>query len=149
MSDGLPVLLMGDFFYEKVVEFKEEAKKKVREKKECAAAKKAKLDGSAATKQAEQEQLAKNKKIREDYKHQLEKYDKAKAQWKLDKANGEVTGGFILTKPKQGPRISKPKPPKQVSDPQDHVENTGGESESNGDESVLELSTDGIDSDGR
>ena len=99
-------------------------------------------------KHAEQERLAENKTIREDYKHHLEEYERAKAQWKVEKVNGEVTGRFRLTKPKQGSLVPKLKPVKQVSDSQEHVENTGGESESDGDESEVDLSTDGIDSDG-
>lgn len=106
MGDGLPVLLSGDWFYERVVEFEAWQKKDAREK---AARKAAKGERQGA--------MEEYKKQVEERKRTIEKrreqWEKEKDQWERDKADAKAAKRkFGVGKPKLGklpPAIPRPK----------------------------------------
>ena len=148
MSDGLPVLLTDDFFYEKVVEFEAEAKRKEAEMKvkQQAKADKAKANNEWITERERRE--SENAKQREVYLESLKEWEEHKAQWAVDKAAKKVKGKFPLEKPKLGKLLSLTKPKGGWVQPQNEAEGSQSEAESSGEEVFnIESEDDGFISD--
>jgi hypothetical protein len=141
MSDGLPVLLTDDFFYEKVVEFEAEVKRKEREK---AARRQVRADKSKADDDWKQERTRReeaNAKQRADFLDAVSRWEERKRQWAVDKAAKKVTGRFPLEKPKLGKLLSLAKPKGGWKQPQSEVEELSDEGQSSGGE-VIDMGSD-------
>ena len=148
MSDGLPVLLTDDFFYERVVEFEAEAKRKEVEMK---AKRQVRADKSKANddwiKEHEQREKENAKKWKA-YLEALKEWEEHKAKWAADKAAKKVKGKFSLEKPKLGKLLSLTKPKGGWIRPQNEAEGSLSEAESSGEETFdVESDDDGIISD--
>jgi hypothetical protein len=115
MGDGMPVLLTSDEFYEKVVEFEAETRRKEQEKLERAEARKELSGQLAEWKKQEDERKEANQRQRDTYKAAVQNWEEARARWQERKSTGKVTGAFKQKKPLQGP-LRKPIPKPKKSD---------------------------------
>lgn len=84
MGDGLPRFLSGDEFYEKVVEFEYEQKKRVADKKTRKEEREKRAEGLAVWKRLEDERKTENKNRRAQYHTALEKWNEAKLRAKAE-----------------------------------------------------------------
>jgi hypothetical protein len=140
--------LTDDFFYEKVVEFEAEAKRKEAEMKAKwqAKADKAKANNDWIKERERREN--ENAKQREVYLELLKEWEEHKAQWAADKAAKKVKGKFPLEKPKLGKLLSLTKPKGGWVPPQNEAEGSLSEAESSGEEEFnVESEDDGFISD--
>jgi hypothetical protein len=108
MGDGLPVLLTGDYFYERVVEFETEGRQKEREKEARREAREAKQAEAVKAKEAGEDRRQKNNERRSAWKIEVAEWEKAKTRWQHDKKAGKVSGAFKTVKPKLGPLLKAP-----------------------------------------
>ncbi|KAG1827916.1 hypothetical protein EV424DRAFT_1319044 [Suillus variegatus] len=84
MGDGLPRFLSGDEFYEKVVEFEYEQKKRVADKNTRKEEHEKRAEGLAVWKCLEDERKTENKNRRAQYHTALEKWNEAKLRAKAE-----------------------------------------------------------------
>lgn len=131
MSDGLPVLLTDGFFYEKVVEFEAEMRRKEQEKaaRQQVQADKVKADHDWKGEHMRREVA--NAKQWADFLEALSKWEERKKQWAADKAAKMVTGKFPVEKPKLSKLLSLTKPKEGWKQPQtgvDELSSIGGSS---------------------
>ncbi|KAI5821640.1 hypothetical protein K523DRAFT_199372, partial [Schizophyllum commune Tattone D] len=111
MGDGLPVLVTGDYFYERVLEFeREQVRKEARREARGADHQ----STERALKEWEESEVERKAAIEQRYTEwEKEKADfaAAKQRWQRDKLAGTVKGAFRGTAPKRGdlPK-ARPKP---------------------------------------
>lgn len=129
MGNGLPVLLTGDFFYEKVVEFEKDQRRKEKEKADRVAGK---ADRDQVVKDWEKEVEERQKAVedrRAAWGQEKRDWAEKKVKWASDKAAGRVKGRFMMLEPKLGklpPHIPKPKANSllfEASDTNEEVDN--------------------------
>ncbi|KAF9005350.1 hypothetical protein BDZ89DRAFT_966568 [Hymenopellis radicata] len=113
MGDGLPVLLTGDFFYERVVEWEKEQSRKKTQKEDRRVAKEARNARLDKWKEQCQERLKDIEEINAAWEVEKVQWAKRKQQWSDDKAAGKrVPARFGVPQPKRGPlpkAIPRPK----------------------------------------
>ena len=134
VSDGIPVLLTNNFFYEKIVEFEAKIKKKEEEKatRWQVQADKVKADDDWKQEHARRE-LA-NVKQCANFLEALSEWEEQKKQWVADKAIRKVTGRFPFEKLKLGKLLGLTKPKGEWKQPQIEVEESPSRGESSGGE---------------
>ncbi|KAG1761014.1 hypothetical protein EDD22DRAFT_780394, partial [Suillus occidentalis] len=122
MGDSLPHFLSSDEFYEKVVEFEHEQKKRITKKKMRKEERERRAEGLAVWKHLEDERKTENKDRRAQYRTALEKWNKDKLR---AKAEGQK---FSETKPVLGKLHGPiPRPALNVACAEDAA-SSGGES---------------------
>ncbi|KAL1686332.1 hypothetical protein GGG16DRAFT_128772 [Schizophyllum commune] len=112
MGDGMPVVLTGDEFYQRVVEFNEDQKRRLAEKE----ARKVSREGyRQALEEWEKKRKAQKdawEVRRKEWQAEVKRWEGARARWMKRKAEGKVSGRFAQKKPLLGtrpPAIPRPK----------------------------------------
>ena len=134
MGDGLPVLLTGDFFMERVEAWEKEQKEKARAKAKRASDKSKRSQELAEWKKKKEERLRSIAEIKERWNTAKGEWAAEKEQWVQDKAAGKpVSSRFGKPQPKRGPLpppIPKPKAYSILGD--SHSEESDADDEEDG-----------------
>ena len=117
MGDGLPVMLTGDWFYERVVEFEANMRRKERDKESRKTDREERQKDMEVWNAEEQARKDSNRAKQEAFHQAKAKYMAEKKQWAVDKKAGLVDGKFPMPEPKLGKLLGqKPKPGVAVDD---------------------------------